>query len=92
MLDPLESNTNLQYYHTYRFFSIHGLHPQPPVGLGQSLQGDDAVSAHKRRSMSLDVNAMTSVSYRHHRLSSPLHHLDVKAEALVDGVPLPSDA
>lgn len=36
--------------YSYRFFSIHCLHPQPPVGLWESLQGDDAMSAEREKS------------------------------------------
>ncbi len=38
---------------SYRFFSIHRLHPQPPVGLRERLQGDDAMSAEKRSHSSI---------------------------------------
>lgn len=40
----------VNWIYSYWFFPIHGLHPQPPVGLRESLQGDDAMPAHEQSS------------------------------------------
>lgn len=79
---------------SYRLFSIHGLHPQPPVGLRQSLQGDDAMSAGDRQRQGARVSRGEPRGV-HVSLCClpvpPLDHLDVKTEAFVDRVPLSSD-
>lgn len=74
---------------SYGFFPIHGLHPQSPVGLRERLQSDDAVSAPREKGA---LDPRRGGNEQPVSLPLPLHHFNVKAEALVDGVRLPSHA
>lgn len=51
--------------YSYRFFSIHCLHPQSPVGLWESLQGDDAMSAETDRSFYPSTTQQIAMHYIH---------------------------
>lgn len=87
-----EGGTLKRWIWSYRLFSIHSLHPQPPVGLRQSLQGDDAMSAGDGQRATVSRREPRGVHLSLCCLPvSPLDHLDVKTEAFVDRVPLSSD-
>lgn len=47
--------------YSYRLFSIHSLHPQTPVGLRQSLQGNDAMSERQREQHPADLISAVSL-------------------------------